>query len=175
MCNNQVEQQEIEFRGKDSITDKWVFGYYAKVGPWHYIISGKMDFSTGNFIERSCVYPNSVGQYTGLKDKHGVKIYKGDVLYSKSEMVKLSDGQKTGEFSETWVEVVWEEDGWGYKVLKSNSSLVGSVNQGLIIKAKHSEIVWNVFDNLELLEEEQPKPIHVTFTECKTVFKRIGL
>lgn len=71
--------REILFRGKTIKDNKWVYGYYASDKDGHYIL---VNYDNG--IKQHTVYENSVGQWTGRRDKNEVKIFDGDIVEIES-------------------------------------------------------------------------------------------
>ena len=131
--------REILFRGKTPSQDeyfddgKWLQGFYTCFnGKEHRIYDGYAETDCGDYYPDWCnVRPETVGQYTGLTDKNGNKIFEGDIVKYKEE-----NGEIVYHDQEAMFLVCF--DTW----LTDFDHLYG----------KDVEIVGNIHDNPELLE-----------------------
>lgn len=73
--------REIRFRAKDKHGD-WQYGHVALVNFYGDFHCWKM-FNTDQGKEGIAVDPKTIDQSTGLKDKNGVEIFEGDILFHK--------------------------------------------------------------------------------------------
>ncbi len=133
---------EIKFRGKRIDNGEWVYGYYVSNSKHHYIFTGQLDI-TGLYPTwvRHEVDSSTVGQYTGLKDKNGKEIYKGDIL--DGSYINLMNGQKVIHFYQV-------------EFCRGNfyAELIGRSPYGdtmLYFQNEKSEVIGNIYDNPELL------------------------
>ena len=129
--------REILFRGKRTDNYEWIEGSLCTTIPSDedfYTIS-YFDFE-GYYIEEK-VIPETVGQYTGLTDKNGKKIFEGDII-------QFCTGMK--------LHYIVEFGLGGFMVSRYD------IRDAIInVYNCPCEVIGNIHDNPELLKEDDDK------------------
>lgn len=159
--------REILFRGKRVDNGEWIFGFYFNVPEHHNPdLSGKsiiISINNGLYFE---VVPETVGQYTGLKDKSGVKIFEGDIVryaYLDEYRCYLESLESPEDYEGCNFDNMWTIDvvvcciNIGYPAFDLNRHdwEVNGLSKLSESTEYYFEVIGNVHDNPELLEKEK--------------------
>lgn len=130
--------REILFRGRRKKGDKrWVEGDLTQ-GYAGYVGIVKWCCAGTSFE----VVPETVGQYTGLTDKNGKKIFEGDIVSGHLDDLFPED--------ESRYEIAWIDYGWH---LTNLDGTVDTAEQDWV--NQNFEVIGNIYDNPELMEVEE--------------------
>ncbi|MBC2268326.1 hypothetical protein HCB38_10915 [Listeria sp. FSL L7-0083] len=131
--------REIEFRGKCIYNNEWIYGNLMQFEDSATFIfaderKGASTLTYAHFIINNmhAIDEKTGGQYTGLKDKIGKKIFEGDIGWNEHNECYGVVEFEEGNFLYVWKNIA--EDLWEV--------------------ADYIEICGNIHENLDLLEEQ---------------------
>jgi len=134
-------EREIKFRAKQRHWDEfdsfntWLFasGYYYDGTNYWFTLPD--DENSGiAYAQHKIIDINTLGQYTGLKDKNGKEIYEGDIveLLKRRTLTNLFTRQLT-------IHIQWSEDGLNWNIWRPHPDL------------EKWEVIGNIYENPELV------------------------
>lgn len=136
-----MKMREILFRGKRIDNGEWVEGnlFVSDTDGRTHILIGTRIIT----IEWE-VGPSTVGQFTGLTDKNGKRIFEGDI-------VRFAERRIGGENVSIVEQVGFDEGGFCTNRYSLNNWLRNGIYG--ITKLEGIEVIGNIHDNPELLED----------------------
>lgn len=144
----------IKFRGKRVDNGEWVEGYY-RMKFWM-CGEGVEEAAMIQFLDGSReyeVHPETVGQFTGLTDNDGVKIWEGDVVkIDDNHPLEYAVGSASSD-NISHHKVYWDNERamfWDTR-LEDGDSLAGYCD-GDITFLVEGKVIGNIHDNPELLK-----------------------
>lgn len=127
--------REILFRAKTIENEQWVEGYFVHIPCGRFLCEEYLIQTVkedGRIGQLHTVYESTVGQFVGLSDKNGKKIFEGDILSERGSLFAVVYDKKWARFKLQHINRGIQYPEW---------------NRG-----EQMEIVGNIHDNPELLE-----------------------
>ena len=133
--------REIEFRGQCVLNGEWLYGDLEYSRKDKDIVRIHTYNDDGSYKQQCLVVPDTVGQFTGLRDKNGVKVFEGDIVH-----------------------MVWQDlmsSRWHEKT-RSVEFKWGRFTVFHLKPYEHSdkhyfEVIGNIYDNPELFNENKER------------------
>ena len=150
--------REILFRGKRMDNGEWAIGGFCEMDGSVYIAKGQKieivnaktrETTKAKVLDTYEVAPATVGQFTGLTDRNGKRIFEGDIvhyLYEPGKGYWNSDQNSVIE---------WLSTGFFMRGIMGTNKYACST--GWLVSTPHGdgkcfEVIGNIHDNPELLE-----------------------
>lgn len=145
--------REIKFRGKRIDNGEWAYSSLinnlffksTNKSPVHYIVDPTQyeEYDSFEDVEHLAIEvdPETVGQYTGLKDKDGKEIYEGDIILLADKLIRFIEYDR-GTFV-----LVRKEDTRSYDLYTRFSPIWEYITD------YNFKVIGNIYENPELLEQ----------------------
>lgn len=130
--------REILFRGKRVDNGEWVVGYLVKNNDDYLIFNAK-----GSYYDTFTVETKTIGQYTGLENKKGTKIFEGDIV--KVKITQTEDIRIYGNCKYKVGVIIYNEE---FALFTCKNNFMNFINWAF----NEYEVIGNIHDNPELLE-----------------------
>jgi uncharacterized phage protein (TIGR01671 family) len=153
--------EQIKFRGKRKDNGEWIYGYFVMIKNAYFIIEHEDNLCFGDMyssdlvdmFSSNIVNPDTIGQYTGTKDKNDVEIYENDIIefsYKDTNYI---------------VKIFWDKNDLTYKIEYLSKSNLNFCNFATLYKSQKKsalekskiKVIGNIYDNPELLQEKESK------------------
>lgn len=128
--------REIKFRGKRTDTGKWVYGNLLQDSDLCFIVKD-IAAITGTPFNEHLVDPDTIGQYTGLKDRNGKDVWEGDLLRTPEGDIMVAE---------------WRD---AQIITRCVRPYNPRYKNSLTFAYPVSVVIGNIYDNPELLEEKK--------------------
>ena len=142
--------REIKFRGKNLDTNEWCYGCLEFMDEYFGIIHAynKRATTAVRFVSSQ-----SVGQFTGLRDKNGREIYEGDIIRKTETTYRMTDLGVVRYCNEEAKFVLHVTDKYGEYDFSFVKDFQSQDGHATVPCHNEYEVVGNVYDDKELLKQ----------------------
>ena len=142
--------REIKLRAKDTLTEEWIYSngyYFDEYNYWFILPTDKPNVDKAlAWTRHRIIKPETIGQFTGLRDKNGGEIYEGDIL--AGTLGTAGRGASTRREKPFNFQMMWYREGWNLSAVDRYCSST----YRWYPNADDCTIIGNIHENPELLK-----------------------